>query len=45
MALEIMPLQWFDKLSPGSIMGWGDLQRAFCENFTGIKRTLSPMQN
>jgi hypothetical protein len=31
-----MPLQWFDKLSPGSIRGWGDLQRTFCENFTGI---------
>jgi hypothetical protein len=23
-------------LSPGSIRGWEDLQRAFCENFTGI---------
>jgi hypothetical protein len=36
MALETMPLQWFDKLSPGSIRGWEDLQRAFCENITGI---------
>jgi hypothetical protein len=36
MALEAMPLQWFDKLSPGSIKGWADLQKAFCENFTGI---------
>jgi hypothetical protein len=36
MALENMPLQWFDKLNPGSIKGWEDLQRAFYENFTGI---------
>ena len=36
MALETMPLQWFDKLNPGSIRNWEDLQRAFCENFTGI---------
>jgi hypothetical protein len=36
MALENMPLQWFDKLNPGSIRGWDDFQRAFCENFTGI---------
>ena len=36
MALETMPLQWFDKLNPGSIKNWEDLQRAFCENFTGI---------
>jgi hypothetical protein len=36
MALENMPLQWFDKLNPGSIKGWEDLQRAFCENYTGI---------
>jgi hypothetical protein len=36
MALETMPLQWFNKLSPRSIRRWGDLQRAFCENFTGI---------
>jgi hypothetical protein len=36
MALETMPLQWFDKLNPRSIRGWEDLQRAFCENFTGI---------
>jgi hypothetical protein len=36
MALETMPLQWFDKLSPGSIKGWKYLQRSFCENFTGI---------
>lgn len=36
MALEAMPLQWFDKLRPGSIRGWDDLQRAFCENFAGI---------
>jgi hypothetical protein len=36
MALETMPLQWFDKLNPGSIRGWEDLQRAFYENFTGI---------
>jgi hypothetical protein len=36
MALETMPLQWFNKLNPGLIKGWEDLQRAFCENFTGI---------
>jgi hypothetical protein len=36
MALGNMPLQWFDKLNLGSIRGWEDLQRAFCENFTGI---------
>jgi hypothetical protein len=36
MALENMPLQWFDKLNSGSIKGWEDLQRAFCENFAGI---------
>jgi hypothetical protein len=36
MVLEAMPLQWFDKLSPGSIRGWEDLQRAFYENFVGI---------
>jgi hypothetical protein len=36
MALEAMPLQWFDKLSPGSIRGWENLQRAFCENFACI---------
>ena len=36
MALETMPLQWFDKLNLGSIRNWEDLQRAFCENFTGI---------
>jgi hypothetical protein len=36
MALEAMPLQWFDKLNPGSIRGREDLQRAFCDNFIGI---------
>jgi hypothetical protein len=36
MALENMPLQWFNKLNPGSIRGWKDLQEAFCENFAGI---------
>jgi hypothetical protein len=36
MALEAMPLQWFDKLSLGSIRGWENLQRAFCENFACI---------
>jgi hypothetical protein len=36
MALETMPLQWFDKLNPGSIRGWEDLQRAFCKNFACI---------
>jgi hypothetical protein len=36
MTLENMPLQWFDKLNPGSIKGWEDLQRAFYKNFVGI---------
>jgi hypothetical protein len=36
MALETMPLQWFNKLDPGSIRGWEDLQRAFYEHFAGI---------
>jgi hypothetical protein len=36
MALEATPLQWFDKLNPGSTRGWEDLQKAFCENFVGI---------
>lgn len=36
MALETLPLQWFDKLRPGSIKTWGDLQKAFFENFAGI---------
>jgi hypothetical protein len=36
MALEAIPLQWFDQLSPRSIRGWEDLQRAFCENFARI---------
>jgi hypothetical protein len=36
MVLETMPLQWFDKLSPGSIKGWEDLQRTLCENFACI---------
>jgi hypothetical protein len=36
MALETMPLQWFDKLNPGSIRGWEDMQRAFYKNFAGI---------
>jgi hypothetical protein len=36
MALEATPLQWFNKLNLGSVRGWEDLQKAFCENFTGI---------
>lgn len=36
MALEALPLQWFDKLRPGSIKYWEDLQRAFYNNFVGI---------
>ena len=36
MALETMPLQWFDKLNPESMRNSEDLQRAFCENFAGI---------
>jgi hypothetical protein len=35
MALETMPLQWFEKLNPGS-RGREDLQRAVCKNFTDI---------
>jgi hypothetical protein len=36
MALETIPLQWFDKFNLRSIRGWEDLQRAFCENFAAI---------
>ena len=36
MALETMPLQWFDKLNLGSIRNWEDLQRVFYGNFVGI---------
>ena len=36
MALETMPLQWFDKLNLWSIRNWEDLQRVFCGNFAGI---------
>jgi len=36
MALEAMPLQWFDKLRSRSIKYWEDLQEAFCNNFAGI---------
>jgi hypothetical protein len=36
MALEAVPLQWFDKLSPRSITCWDDLQKAFSSNFVGI---------
>jgi hypothetical protein len=36
MALENMPLQWFDKLNLEIIKGWENLQRAFCKNFAGI---------
>jgi hypothetical protein len=36
MALEAMPLQWFDKLNLGSIRGWVDLQSAFYDNFVVI---------
>jgi hypothetical protein len=35
MALEAVPLQSFDKLSPESIKWWDDLQKAFCSNFVG----------
>jgi hypothetical protein len=35
-AQETMPLQWFNKLNPGSIKGWEELQRSFCEKFTAI---------
>lgn len=36
MALEAMPLEWFDKLPRGSIRHWEKLQQAFCHNFAGI---------
>jgi hypothetical protein len=36
MALEAMPLQWFDKLPIGSIRYWSDLQKQFCSHFAGI---------
>jgi hypothetical protein len=36
MALEATPLQWFEKLNPGSVRGWEDMQKAFCENFASI---------
>jgi hypothetical protein len=36
MALEAMPLQWFDKLPAGSIRYWSDLQKQFCSHFAGI---------
>jgi hypothetical protein len=36
MALETMPLAWFDKLRPNSIDTWEQLQRKFYENFYGI---------
>jgi hypothetical protein len=36
MALEAVPLQWFDKFSPGSITCWDDLQKTFYSNFAGI---------
>ena len=31
MALEPVPLAWFDRLQPGSIDNWDDLQRKFCK--------------
>jgi arsenate reductase-like glutaredoxin family protein len=36
MALEQVPLRWFDKLTAGLIRNWDDLQRALCANFVGI---------
>ena len=46
MALETMPLQWFDKLNPGSIRNWEDLQRVFYGNFkTSAKKTREAMKN
>jgi hypothetical protein len=36
MALEIVPLAWFDKLRPKSIDTWEQLQRKFYENFGGV---------
>jgi hypothetical protein len=36
MALEAVPLQWFDKLSPRSIMCWDDLQKVFLQQLRSI---------
>ena len=41
MALDIVPLAWFDKLRARSIDTWGQLQRKFCENFYGVLTHLS----
>ena len=45
MALETMPLQWFDKLNPGSIRNWEDLQRVFVKILQVSLCTQSPTQN
>ena len=36
MALETVPLAWFDKLQPNSMDTWEQLQCKFCENFCGV---------
>jgi hypothetical protein len=36
MALETVPLAWFDKLRPNFIDTWEQLQRKFYENFCGV---------
>lgn len=36
MALEPVPLQWFNKLCHGSINSWEELEWAFAENFGGV---------
>ena len=42
MALETVPLVWFDKLRPNSIDTWEQLQRKFYENFCGVLTHPSP---
>ena len=41
MALDTVPLAWFDRLRARSINTWGQLQRKFCENFCGVLTHLS----
>jgi len=35
MALEVAPLTWLEILKPNSIYSWGDLKKAFINNFQG----------
>ena len=41
MALESVPVQWFNKLRKGSIDTWEDLKALFVENFAGVITRLS----